>query len=322
MNTNDSKPENATELTRRDMLAGAVGAATSAAVAGCVKHADGLVRSADAEERSGRAVKKGRIKQSIVHWCFQDHWDIEKACQIGKRLGCKSIELVGPKDWPTLKRYGLVCAITPSHLFIRGMNNKLHWDECLTKIEQAINDAADAGFKSVITFTGYGDTSGKEKGSKVDPEDGAKNCVEGYKKIIGQAEKKKVNLCLEHLNTREDTHPMKGHPGYQGDHVDYCTDIIKRVGSPNMKLLFDIYHVQIMDGDLIRRIKELGDLIGHVHTAGNPGRGELDESQEILYPPVMKALLEIGYKGYVGQEFIPTRNPLKGLTEAVKLCDV
>jgi len=284
----------------------------------------GLVGAAGSEEakRVRRAVIKGRINQSVAHWCFEEYWSLEKTCQIAKQLGCKSIEVVGPETWPTLKKYGLVCALAPSHMFIRGVNNPLHWDECLSKLRDAIDATAEAGFKNVITFTGAADTSGEEKGSKVDSEQGAKNCVKAYKKIIGYAEKKKVNLCLEQLNTRDDTHPMKGHPGYQGDHVDYCMDIIKKVGSPSMKLLFDVYHVQIMDGDLIRRIKECGEYIGHVHVAGNPGRGELDDNQEINYPPVMQALLDIGYKGYVGHEFIPTRDPLEGLTQAVKLCDV
>ncbi|MEZ5950470.1 MAG: TIM barrel protein [Planctomycetaceae bacterium] len=124
------------------------------------------------------------------------------------------------------------------------------------------------------------------------------------------------------LNTRDDSHPMKGHPGYQGDHTEYCIDILKRVGSPRMQLLFDIYHVQIMDGDVIRRIREHRDYLGHIHTAGNPGRGELDEHQEINYPAIMRALLEVGYEGYVGQEYIPTRDALTGLREAVTLCDV
>ncbi len=145
------------------------------------------------------------------------------------------------------------------------------------------------------------------------PDDvGADNCVEGFKQIVGHAEKKGVTLCLEMLNSRVSTHPMKGHPGYQGDHTDYCIDIIKRVGSPNLKLLFDIYHVQIMDGDVISRIRQHRDYIAHVHTAGNPGRGELDDKQEINYPPIMEALLEIGYQGHVGQEFIPTRDPSRG----------
>jgi hydroxypyruvate isomerase len=202
------------------------------------------------------------------------------------------------------------------------MNNRNHWDECLTKMRRAIDDSADAGFPNVITFTGYADTTREKNGSVVDAEEGMKNCVEGYKKIIGHAEKKKVNLCLEQLNTRDDSHPMKGVPGYQGDKLDYVAEIIRKVGSPRMKMLFDVFHVQIMDGDLIRRIEENKDIISHVHTAGNPGRGELDDKQEINYPPVMRKLLEIGYDGYVGQEFMPTRDPMEGLAEAVELCDV
>jgi len=166
----------------------------------------------------------------------------------------------------------------------------------------------------VITFTGLrGDI----------PDDvGLKNCVAGLKKIIGYAEQKKVNVCLEMLNSRDDTHPMKGHPGYQGDHTDYCIEIIKQVGSPRLKLLFDVYHVQIMDGDVIRRIRQYKDYIGHVHTAGNPGRCELDETQEIQYRPIMQALADVGYTGYVGHEFIPTRDPLAGLRQAVSVCRV
>ena len=157
---------------------------------------------------------------------------------------------------------------------------------------------------------------------EISAEQGAKNCVKGLKKIIGYAEKKGVTICIEHLNTRDDSHPMKGHPGYQGDKIDYVCDIARAVGSPNMKVLFDIYHVQIMDGDVIRRIEQCKDVIGHIHTAGNPGRKELDDTQEINYPPIMRKLLDIGYKGHVGQEFIPTGDPMKGLIEAVELCDV
>src|SRR5688500_5577931 len=124
------------------------------------------------------------------------------------------------------------------------------------------------------------------------------------------------------LNSRDSSHPMKGHPGYQGDHTDYCIEIIKQVGSPRLKLLFDIYHVQIMDGDVIRRIHQHTEYLGHIHTAGNSGRGELENQQELHYPPIMRALLEIGYTSYVGQEFIPTRDALTGLREAVALCDV
>ena len=152
---------------------------------------------------------------------------------------------------------------------------------------------------------------------------GAQNCVDLWKSVIGYAEECKVNLCLEHLNSRDDTHPMKGHPGYFGDDVDFCVDLIRRVGSPNMKLLFDIYHVQIMNGDVIRRIRQYQDLIGHYHTAGNPGRGELDDTQEINYPAVMKAIVATGYKGYVAQEFIPTwEDKVKALRHAAEVCDV
>jgi hydroxypyruvate isomerase len=309
-------PQRGRRLSRREMFTGMAGAAAMALVPGS--------RSAHAaEEKEQQPVaRRGRINQSVAHWCFEPHWSMGQFCQIAKRLGCKSIELVPPENWPMLKEYGLTCAILSSHSFVRGTNNPLHWNECLGQLEKAIDDASDGGFGSVITFTGYGDTSGEEGGSRVDPEQGARNCVAAYKKVIGRAEKKKVNLCLEQLNTRDDTHPMKGHPGYQGDHVDYCMDIIKKVGSPNMKLLFDVYHVQVMDGDLIRRIRQCGEYIGHVHVAGNPGRAELDDNQEINFPAVMRALVEIGYKGYVGHEFIPTRDPLEGLTQAVALCDV
>ena len=130
--------------------------------------------------------------------------------------------------------------------------------------------------------------------------------------LAGHAEKRGVTICLEHLNTRDSTHPMKGHPGYQGDDLDWVADIVRRVDSPRVKLLFDIYHVQIMHGDVIRRLEECRDIIGHVHTAGNPGRGELDDGQEIQYIPIMRKLLDIQYTGYVGQEFIPTRDPTGG----------
>jgi hydroxypyruvate isomerase len=135
-------------------------------------------------------------------------------------------------------------------------------------------------------------------------------------------ERKGVTIVLEQLNTRDDSHPMKGHPGYQGDDLDYCAEIVRRVNSPRVKLLFDIYHVAIMNGDVIRRLHQYRDWIGHVHTAGVPGRGELDDRQEINYPAVMRALLEIRYEGYVGQEFISTRDPAEGLAEAVAACDV
>jgi len=291
-------------ITRRAMLAGVAG--TAIGLPSCTT-------PGTAPAKVDRVVKKGRINQSIVLWCFEKYWDLEKTCQIAKQLGCPSIELVEPKDWPMLKKYGLACALTSSHGFEQGMNNPRYHDMCTRKIRDSIDACSEYGFPSVITFTGFREDI---------PDDaGIKNCVLGYKKIIGYAEKKKINLCLEILNSRVAVE-MKGHPGYQGDHTDYCMEIIRQVGSPRMKLLFDIYHVQVMDGDIISRIRQYKDYIGHYHTAGNPGRCEIDDSQEINYPAIMKEIVKTGYKGYVGQEFLPTRDPLKALTEAVRICDV
>ncbi|MEZ5943389.1 MAG: TIM barrel protein [Planctomycetaceae bacterium] len=267
------------------------------------------------DSAEGPVATKGRIKQSLVNWCYNKHWtDLDEFCQVAVKLGCKSIELIDPDHWPTLKKHGLTCAIAGSHGFPKGFNNRDEWDECLEVLRKRIEQCAEFGVKSVITFTGMANGISKEEG--------AKNCVEGLKKIVGHAEKHDVTICLEMLNTRDDSHPMKGHPGYQGDHCDYCIDILKGVGSSHLKLLFDIYHVQIMDGDVIRRIHQHKEYLGHIHTAGNPGRAELDDVQEINYPAVMKALLDVGYDGYVGQEFIPTRDPWEGLAEAVAKCDV
>lgn len=296
-------------MTRRRVLEAAGAAALVAGAGGAVQPG----------EKGGKTVRKGRIKQSIVHWCFEPHFDTPRMIQVARQLGCRSIEILPPKFYPLLKENGLECAIgsidlSPDKPFDKGFNNPRYRDRVLKATRDAIDACAEFGFKNVISFTGMREDI---------PDDvGAANCVEGFKQIVGYAEKKKVTLCLEMLNTRDSSHPMKGHPGYQGDHTEYCIDIIKRVGSPNLKLLFDIYHVQIMDGDVIRRIRQHKDYIGHVHTAGNPGRGELDDTQEIAYKPIMEALVEVGYQGYVGQEFIPTRDALAGLEQAVTLCDV
>ncbi len=276
------------------------------------------------------ADRKGRIKQSIVYWCFNtagENWDIERICQVAKDLGVSSIELAPPETWPTIKKHGLTSAIVPNGMpgapFMKGLNNPRYHEEVIARTTEMIDAAAAAGFPAVIAFTGYKWRDADDPASgEISLEEGADNCVAGLKALAGHAEKKGVTICLEHLNTRDDSHPMKGHPGYQGDDVDYVAGILRRVGSERAKMLFDIYHVQIMNGDVIRRIGQCQDVIGHVHTAGNPGRAELDDAQEILYPPIMRQLLEIGYQGYVGQEFIPTRDPLAGLKQAVELCDV
>lgn len=302
-------------INRRDLFTAAAGVAVATAAGGTA---------------AAPATTKGRIKQSIVTWCFGlmgEQWSIEKQCEVANELGCLSIELTDPKDWPLLKKHGLTCAIAPNGMpgapFVKGFNNPKYHEEVIARTTEMIDASAEAGMPAVIAFTGFKwrDAEDPASGAMSD-EEAFDNCVKGLKQIAGHAEKQGVTICLEHLNTRDDSHPMKGHPGYQGDDVDAVAAMLRRVGSERVKLLFDIYHVQIMNGDVIRRLEECKDVIGHIHTAGNPGRGELDDTQEINYPPIMRQLLEIGYEGYVGQEFIPTRDPLAGLREAVALCDV
>ncbi|MBW3596556.1 MAG: TIM barrel protein [Planctomycetes bacterium] len=303
-------PPSPDRLSRRGLLG--VAAAAGAAL---------LTRTSRAEDASSpeKVVENGRIQQSVVQWCFNQHWDVPETIRIARALGCRSVELISPKFFPLLKENGLECAIasvdmSPDPPFAKGFNNPKYRERVLKATRDAIDACAEHGFQRVIAFTGMRED--------IPDDEGADNCVAGFKEIVPYAEQKGITICLEMLNTRDDSHPMKGHPGYQGDNTEYCIDIIKRVGSENLKLLFDIYHVQIMDGDVIRRIRQHKDYLGHIHTAGNPGRGELDDPQEINYPPIMQALLEIGYDGFVGQEFIPTRDPLAGLKQAVALCDV
>jgi hydroxypyruvate isomerase len=299
-------------MTRRDLLRSAAGAAVIGAISMAQSSSpDKAIESVES------CVRKGRINQSLTYWCYQPYWDVEQFCRIAKSLGCKAVGLVEPEHWHILEKYELVNCLTSSHLYIEGMNNPAYQPMCIEKIRKSIDNNAEAGFPSVITFTGFTET----EAGIINSEDGIKNCVNGYKEIVGYAEEKGVTLCLEILNSRDPVE-MKGHPGYQGDHVDYCIEIIKQVGSPRLKLLFDIYHIQIMDGDIIRRIKEHKDYIGHYHTAGVPGRNEIDDTQEINYKAVMETIVETGYKGYVSHEFIPTHDPLQVVTDAVTLCDV
>lgn len=286
--------------------------------------------SATASANEPKAVRKGRVKQSIVYWCFNargEKWSVEKTCQVAKDLGCLSVEIIEPEHWATLKKYGLTCAIAPNGMpgapFMRGFNNTAFHGELVERTNKTIDACAEAGVPSVISFFGYKWRNPDDPKSGAIPTDEAiASCVKGLKQVAGHAEKKGVTICVEHLNTRDSSDPMKGHPGYQGDDLEFCLEVIRKVGSPRVKLLFDIYHVQLMHGDLIRRIEQTKEFIGHVHTAGVPGRGELDENQEVNYPAVIRKLVDVGYTGYVGQEFIPTRNPLEGLKQAVQLCDV
>lgn len=309
-------------MVNRRVFLNRVGATTSATLA-----AASLPANAPAADEPKL---NGRVKQSVVFWCFNargDKWSIDKTCEVAKQLGCPSVELCGPDDWGTLKKHGLVCAIAPNGMpgapFMRGFNNTAFHAELLERTGKTIDACADAKFPSVIAFVGYKWTNPDEpRSAAITQDDAFANCVKGLKELARHAEKKGVTVCVEHLNTRDSSDPMKGHPGYQGDDLDFVSAILRKVGSPRVKLLFDIYHVQLMHGDLIRRIEQNKDVIGHVHTAGVPGRNELDENQEVNYPAVIKKLLDIGYTGYVGQEFIPTRDPLSGLRQAVRACDV
>lgn len=316
---------------RREMLRGSLAASVAATVgmaaAGCRTMAGETESSSD-----GRPLR-GRINHSLVSWpymAFGEEWDLDTLCKVARGFGCSSVELVGPEDWSTLAKYGLSCAISPNGMpgepYVKGLNNPAYQAEVIATTRKVVEDAAEAPIDvpAVIAFTGFEYRDVNDPMSGVIPlDEGADNTVEGLKELARIAEPLGVEIHLEHLNSRVTGDNFRGHPGYQGDDIDYCADIIRRVGSPNVKLLFDIYHVQIMNGDIIRRIRSYGtDLIGHIHTAGNPGRAELDGDQEINYAPIMRALLEIGYAGYVGHEFIPTRDPREGLREAVAVCDV
>jgi len=274
-------------------------------------------------------VKNDRIKQSLAYWCLHDtdwHWDIGRICDTAVSLGCPAVELVPPEFWPEVRTHGLRIALAhngmPEPVFAKGLNNPRYQEEVIARTKVEIDRAADSGVPSVIAFTGYkwADADDPQSG-EISLASGAANTVRGLTELARYAGPRRVTVVLEQLNTR-DTHPMKGHPGYQGDDLDYCAAIVRQVDSPSVKLLFDIYHTAIMNGDVIRRLHQYGDWIGHIHTAGVPGRGELDDRQEINYPAVMRALLEIGYAGYVGQEFLPVRDPMEGLAQAVTLCDV
>lgn len=263
-------------------------------------------------------ITNGRINQSVVQWCFKP-MTTEELARHAAALGMKSLELAPPGDWPVLKKHGLTCAIASSHGFVRGWNHKENWDFCTDSITKAVNASADFGCPTVITFSGMrGDLPVGPEGDEI----GKRNFVEGIKRVLPLAEQKKITLALEMLNSRVDVE-MKGHPGYQCDTIEWAVDVCDRVGSDRLKVLFDIYHVQIMQGDVIVRLKKYKDYIAHYHTAGNPGRNEIDDTQEIHYPGIMRAIAQTGYKGFVGQEFIPTwKDPAAALRHAARVCDV
>jgi hydroxypyruvate isomerase len=276
-------------------------------------HGESPVRAAAPENEAAWKVQKDLIHSSICSWCYKP-LTFDDLCRGANAMGLRSVELLAPNDLPKLKPFGLTCAMVSSHPLIKGLNHVEHHAECIEKLTKSIDAAAEHGCPNVITF------SGNRKG--ISDDDGIKIMAEGVKKIVGYAEQKKVTICIEVLNSRVDIE-NKGHPDYQADKIEWAVEVCKQVGSDRFKILFDIYHVQIMQGDIIARIGKFKDYIGHYHTAGVPGRNELDETQELNYPPIMQAILSTGYKGFVGQEFIPKgADKMAALRQAVKLCDV
>ena len=260
-------------------------------------------------------IRNHGIRHTVMGWCFNPMDTLELA-RHAKAIGLEGIEGIDQKFYPDVKKLGLEISLVSSHGFAEGPCDPRFFDQAVAKLAEGIEVAKEVGSKKVITFTGM-------RFDGMDEEQGAADCIAAWKKVLPQAEAAGITLCLEHLNSRDSSHPMKGHPGYFGDDVDFCVDLVKRVGSPNLKLLFDVYHVSIMNGDIIRRLRQHADSIGHVHTAGNPGRGELDDTQEIDYPAVMRALSSVGYHDFVAHEFLPTwDDPILSLRHAAMVCDV
>lgn len=252
---------------------------------------------------------KGRVNHSVCRWCYSKI-QFEDLCKAAKEIGLTSIELTGPDEWPILKKYGLTSAMPwgAGKGINDGFNDlKLH-DELIASYEAIFPKLAAAGLDKVICF------SGNRRG--MSDEQGLENCAIGLKKLMASAEKHKVTMSMELLNSKVN------HPDYMCDLSSWGVELCKRVGSENFKLLYDIYHMQIMEGDVIRTIQNNHQYFNHYHTGGVPGRNEIDDTQELYYPAIIKAIVATGYKGYLGQEFIPKRDPLVSLKEGVIICDV
>ena len=259
------------------------------------------------------AEAKKHIKQSVCLWCYGDFLQrtkmpLDRFAAACAKMGLKSIELTTPDQWPTLKKHGLICAMSISHGIPKGLNRLENHAECLAAIRKSIDATAAAGFPNVVTL------SGNRAG--MDDEEGLKNCVIGLKKIAGYAERKKVTVCLELLNSID-------HRDYMGDSTKWCVEAVRRVGSPRAKILYDIYHAAMMKEDVLADIRNHHEYFAHYHTGGMPGRNEIDKTQKLDYAKIMRSIAATGYGGYVGQEFIPARpDALKSLEQAVAICDV
>jgi len=295
-------------MQRRDFLASSVTAAASIPLAGSLAHAaPGESPATQSAPAAGSAPRKGRINHSVSKWCFGG--PLDAFCVQCKAMGISAIDLLDEKDWATPLKHGMVCALGNGPTSIGdGMNRVENHDRVVAECERLLPIAAANKVPNVMLF------SGNRKGM---PDDvGLENCAKGLKRVMPIAEKHGVTILMELLNSRVD------HGDYMCDRTPWGVELVKRVGSDRFKLLYDIYHMQIMEGDVIRTIRNNHQYFGHYHTAGNPGRNEIDATQELFYPPICKAIVETGFKGYLAQEFIPRRDPMTSLREAIDTCDV
>ncbi|WP_422926095.1 hydroxypyruvate isomerase family protein [Singulisphaera sp. PoT] len=250
---------------------------------------------------------KHRLIQSACRWCYAKI-PLDELCSAAKRMGLVGLDLLTPAEFVTAKKHGLICTMTTSHPLTDGLCDPKFRDASLKQINASIEATAAEGWKNVICF------SGNRRG--IEDRTGLENCAKALREIIPVAEKAGVTLQMELLNSKVN------HKDYMCDRSDWGVELVKRVGSDNFRLLYDIYHMQIMEGDVIRTIEKNHEYFGHYHTGGNPGRNEIDESQELNYKAIARAIAAIGFKGYLAHEFIPKRDPLTSLAEAVTLCDV
>ena len=297
-----------TKSNRRDALKKIVAGTAGATVAP-------FISSCATEESNSKKLKlKGNINHSVCQWTY-NFIPLEELCVEVKKIGIGAIDLIAPKDWPMLKKYGLyssMCYIAGKVSLTDGWAGKTFHPQLIKDYNETIPLVKEAGYKNLICF------SGSRRG--MDDETGLNNCVEGLKQIMGLAEKNGVMIQMELLNSKVD------HKDYMCDKTPWGVELCKRIGSPNFKLLYDIYHMQIDEGDVIRTIKDHNQYIGHYHTAGVPGRHEINESQELYYPAIMEAIVKTGFTDYVAQEFIPTGKTndekIAALKDAVRRCDV
>ena len=269
-----------------------------------------LAHRVTAAQAGMKAELKGKINHSVCRWCYRDI-ALDDLCKSAKDIGIASIELTGPEEWPTLQKYGLTSALPwgAGKGIVDGFNELSLHDELVKSYSDVIPKAAAAGLTQIICF------SGNRKGQ--DDEKGMENCAIGLKRLMPIAEKYKVTVVMELLNSKVD------HKDYMCDHTPWGVALCDKVGSDRFKLLYDIYHMQIMEGDVIATIKKYQKYIAHFHTGGVPGRHEIDATQELNYPAIMNAIVETGYKGFVAQEFIPARpDKIDSLRQGVNICDV